>query len=82
MIVVVASPSSNVVVVVASTVAGAIESRDGGLAPGDVVVAVNRTPIISVAGLRAVLDVLKSGDAVVLQLEREGRLLYLSFTLE
>jgi S1-C subfamily serine protease len=32
-------------VVVVSTVAGAIEARDGGLAAGDVIVAVNRTPV-------------------------------------
>jgi serine protease Do len=69
-------------VVVASTVAGAIESRDGGLAPGDVVFAVNRTAIASVAELRAALDALAPGDPVVLQLERQGGLLYLSFTLE
>ena len=69
-------------VVVASTVAGAIESRDGGLAPGDVIFAVNRTPVTAVAGLRAALDALKPGDPVVLQLERRGGLLYLSFTME
>ena len=43
-------------VVVASTVAGAIDSRDGGLAAGDVVYAVNRTPVAGLAELRAVLD--------------------------
>ena len=69
-------------VVIASTVAGALDSRDGGLAPGDVVFAVNRMPVASLPELRAALDALKPGDPVVLQLEREGGLLYLSFSLE
>jgi serine protease Do len=69
-------------VVVASTVAGALDVREGGLATGDVVYAVNRTPVNGLAELRAVLDGLKSGDPVVLQLERRGELMYLAFTVE
>jgi serine protease Do len=69
-------------VVVASTVAGAIDSADGGLAPGDVIFAVNRTPVASVADLRGIIDALRAGDAVVLHLERHGELRYLAFTVE
>ena len=69
-------------VVVASTVAGAIDSREGGLAAGDVVYAVNRTPVAGLTELRAVVDALKTGDPVVLQLERRGELMYLAFTVE
>ena len=69
-------------VVVASTVAGAIDSREGGLAAGDVVYAVNRTPVAGLSELRAALDALKPGDPVVLQLERRGELMYLAFTVE
>jgi serine protease Do len=69
-------------VVVASTVAGAIDSRDGGLSAGDVVYAINRRPVAGLAELRAVLDELKTGDPVVLQLERRGELMYLAFTFE
>jgi serine protease Do len=69
-------------VLVASTVAGAIDSRDGGLAAGDVVYAVNRTPVAGLAALRAALDAAKTGDAVVLQLERRGQLMYLAFTVD
>lgn len=69
-------------VVVVSTVAGAIDAREGGLAAGDVVYAVNRTPVSGLAELRAALDGLKTGDAVVLQLERRGELMYLAFTCE
>ena len=69
-------------VVVVTTVAGAIDSREGGLAPSDVVYAVNRTPVSGLAELRAALDKLKTGDPVVLQLERAGELMYLAFAIE
>jgi serine protease Do len=69
-------------VVIASTVPGAIDSRDGGLSPGDIVYAVNRTNVTGLDELRAALDALKPGDPVVLQLERDGELMYLAFTIE
>jgi serine protease Do len=69
-------------VVVASTMSGAIDTREGGFAPGDVVYAVNGTPVVGVAGLRDTVAQLKSGDAVVVQLERQGQLMYLAFTIE
>jgi serine protease Do len=69
-------------VAVASTVAEAIDSKEGGLAPGDVVFAINNTPINDLAMLRGILDGLRIGDPVVLQLERRGELMYLAFTIE
>jgi serine protease Do len=69
-------------VIVASTAAGAIDSRDGGLAPGDIIYAVNTKPVASLAELRTALDALKAGDAVVLQLERRGTLMYLAYSAE
>ena len=69
-------------VVVVSTVPGAIDAREGGLEIGDVVFAVNRTRVSGLAELRAAVDGLKTGDAVVLQLERRGALMYLAFTIE
>jgi serine protease Do len=69
-------------VVVASTVAGAIDSREGGLAPGDVISAINRMPVPGLAEIRGLLEQMKSGDPVVLQLERGGELMYLAFTIE
>jgi serine protease Do len=63
-------------------VAGAIDSADGGLAPGDIIYAVNRTPVATVPDLGALLDALRVGDAVVLHLERQGELKYLAFTVE
>jgi serine protease Do len=69
-------------IVVVSTVAGAIDPREGGLAPGDVIHAVNGNSVQSLAELRASLDLLEAGDAVVLQLERRGEFMYLAFTIE
>jgi serine protease Do len=69
-------------VVVASTVAGAIDAREGGLAPGDVIYAVNKKRVMDVKELRAMVDAMKPGDPVVLHLERRGELMYLAFTIE
>ena len=69
-------------VVVASTVAGALDAQEGGLTVGDVICAVNRAPIEGLADLRAAINQLKTGDPVVLQLERGGELMYLAFTVE
>jgi serine protease Do len=69
-------------VVVASTVANAIDAQDGGLASGDIIYSVNRTPVRTISELRTTLDALKNGDAVVLQLERHGELIYLAFSVE
>jgi len=69
-------------VVVASTVAGAIDPREGGLAAGDIIYSVNRAPIKGLSDLHSLLDKVKSGDSIVLQLERHGELMYLAFTAE
>jgi len=69
-------------VVVASTVAGAIDAREGGLTAGDIIYSVNRAPIRGLTDLHSVLDKMKTGDSVVLQLERHGELMYLAFTAE
>jgi serine protease Do len=69
-------------VVVAATVSDAIDSREGRLAAGDIIFAVNRQPVAKLSELRAVVDGLKSGDPVVLQLERRGEFMYLTFTIE
>ena len=69
-------------VVVASTVAGAIDSRDGGFAPGDVIHAINRVPVSGLGELRTLLETLRIGDPIVVQLQRRGELMYLAFTLE
>jgi serine protease Do len=69
-------------VVVAAAAAGAVSSREGGLAAGDVIYAVNQTPVSEIATLRKVLGDLKSGDPAVLHIERRGMLMYVAFTVE
>jgi serine protease Do len=53
-----------------------------GLQTGDVVHALNTTPITSMDALRTAVLALKVGDAVVLQVERSDGLSYLSFEME
>jgi serine protease Do len=55
---------------------------DTGLQAGDVIHQLNMTSIDSTDTLRTALNTLKTGDAVVLQVERDGGLMYLSFELE
>ena len=69
-------------VVVASLANGTLDSRQGGLAAGDIVFGVNRTPVPGLDDLRAAIDTLKPGDPVVLHVERRGERLYLPFTIE
>ena len=69
-------------VVAVSTVPGAIDSREGGLAAGDIVFAVNKTPVTTLAELRAALSALNTGSPVVLHLERRGEQMYLAFTAD
>ena len=55
---------------------------DTGLEAGDILHQLNATPIDSVETLRATVGALKPGDPVVLQVERDGGLLYVSFEME
>jgi serine protease Do len=68
-------------VVVASTVANRL-AVDSGLLEGDVIHTLNRVPIASVDGLRTEFNKLKPGDAAVMQVERSGRLVYVTFEME
>jgi serine protease Do len=58
------------------------DSVDARLHPGDVIHSLNRTPIESVAQLKAALGELKRRDAVVLRIERAGRFQFLAFEME
>jgi serine protease Do len=54
----------------------------GPLEQGDVIIEVNRTPVITVKALRSTLESLKSGDTAVLQIQRSQKLLYLTLEFE
>jgi len=69
-------------VIVVSATAGTFDSDSGGLEPGDVIHAVNGHWIMDLAALRAVLDPMKVGDSVVLQVERRSALIYIAFTID
>jgi serine protease Do len=55
---------------------------DSGVQTGDIIHSLNGKPIDSVESLRVAVRALKSGDAVVLQVERDGGLQYLPFEME
>lgn len=65
--------------VVVAAVAGDASS---GLRPGDVIYALDRTAVGTLAELRAGIDNLPAGTSVVLQVGREGQLRFLTVTLE
>jgi serine protease Do len=52
------------------------------LEPGDVIYEINRTPAVTIKALRAALEAMKSGDDAVLQIERNGKLMYVTIELE
>ncbi|HVO63654.1 MAG TPA: trypsin-like peptidase domain-containing protein, partial [Terriglobales bacterium] len=56
-------------------------SVDTGLQPGDVIHALNRTPIESVEQLQSLVAQLKPGAAAVLRIERQGQFQYLAFEM-
>jgi S1-C subfamily serine protease len=56
-------------------------SQQGAFEPGDVIHAINGNLINGIADLKAALSALKPDSAVVLQLERDGMLMYLAFRL-
>jgi S1-C subfamily serine protease len=49
---------------------------------GDVIYEVNRVPAVTVRAVSSTLDPLKSGDPVVLLVERDGGLMYVTVELE
>jgi serine protease Do len=68
--------------VIARVAADAPYSQQGRLLPGDVVYTLNGKTIGSAADLRDAAEALKPATAVVLHLEREGVLFYVSFRIE
>jgi serine protease Do len=69
-------------VVVAAISPAAPQSQQGSLKPGDVICQVNRTAVKSLAELRAAIGALKPGQALVVQVERAGHLMYVAFAVD
>jgi serine protease Do len=59
-----------------------LNTPETGLQAGDVIHQLNMTPIDSTKTLRGAVDGLKTGDPVVLQIERDGELMFVSFEME
>ena len=55
---------------------------DTGLQAGDIIHKLNESSIDSVDGLRSLVHAIKPGDPVVLQIERDDGLMYVSFEME
>jgi serine protease Do len=68
-------------VIVAATTADH-RADELGLQMGDIIHSVNAAPITNMPALRAALARMKSGEPAVLQVERNGRLMFLSFDVE
>ena len=62
--------------------AAQFNSANTGLRTGDVIHALNRTPIDSLEHLRSAVAQLRPGDPVTLQIERQGQLQYVAFEME
>lgn len=67
-------------IVVAARAAGA--TGDVPLLPGDVIRSLNTYPMTTLERLRAAIKSNPTGSPIVLQIQRDGRLLYLPITLE
>jgi serine protease Do len=67
-------------VIVVARAAGA--TSEVPLLPRDIIRSVNNRMMVSLDNLRAAMKALKPGSPVTLQVQREGRLTYVSFTLE
>ncbi len=68
-------------VLVAARSADAL-SLQNGLLPGDVIHALNNKNVLNISTLKSMLAEAKSGDSIVLQIERLGRLSYVGFEME
>jgi serine protease Do len=75
-----ADDSDSGIVVIAQ--AGGPRTVDTGLQPGDLIFAIGHRPVHSVSQLQDVLGTIKSGDPVVLQIERGGKFQYLAFEMD
>jgi S1-C subfamily serine protease len=68
-------------VVVAATTSDH-RAEDVGLQFGDIIHALNTASITNLSGLRSALRNLKPGDPAALQIERSGRLMFVTFDVE
>ena len=68
-------------VLVAAQAADSLSTASG-LMPGDVILGVNKQPILGLAGLRTALDTLAPRTPCVVQVQRGPRLMFIAFEIE
>jgi len=71
-------PSGVIVAATSADTTGA----DADLQPGDVIHTVNGKQVETLDGLRAALSAIPAGASGVLQIERDGRLMYVTFEMD
>ncbi len=69
-------------VVVAAGASASDFTTGTGLQAGDVIYSVNKEPVATVETLRKKVDQFRTGDEVVMQIERSGRLMFVAVVLE
>jgi len=69
-------------IIVAARIGESDYTGQGGLRLGDVIYSVNTTPVSTLDALRNAVDALKVADPLVLQIERDGSLMYLTLSEE
>jgi serine protease Do len=67
-------------IIVAARTGDSEYAGQGGLKLGDVIYSVNTTPVATLDALRSAVDNLKTADPLVLQIERDGALMYLTLS--
>jgi serine protease Do len=68
-------------VIVAARAAEAVSLDGEGLKPGDVIYSLNRLPVSGISELKAALARYQTGEPVVMQVEREGKLRYVTLEM-
>lgn len=67
-------------IIVAARTGESDYAGQGGLKLGDVIYSVNTTPVATLEALRSAVDHLKTADPLVMQIERDGALMYLTLS--
>ena len=68
--------------ILVTSLAVAARAPRGLFVPGDILYSINNRPLKTIDGLASVLEEYESGDSIVLQIERSGRLSYVEVQLD
>ena len=68
--------------ILVTSLAASARAPKGLFVPGDIIYSINNRPVKTINGLASVLEEYGSGDSIVLQIERGGRLSYVEVQLD